>query len=89
MRTIEFDTYIGEAKVSLVCKVDGDAVERVTPYFKDRAWPKLQRWADEWIDTDEGRDAVAEAIAYDDECARDDYADFQRRQRIDDELTNR
>lgn len=89
MRTIEISTWIGEAYVTFSCELDGDAVEKVTPYWNDKKHPKLQRWADEWIDSDEGRDAVADALHDLKAYEADDYADFLRDQRIDDELMNR
>lgn len=89
MRYIDITTWIGDAQVTLSCGVQGNAVEKVTPYFRDRKWFKLQRWANEWIDSDEGRDAVADALSDLKTYEADEYADFKRRERIDDRLTDR
>lgn len=89
MRYIDITTWIGDAQVTLSCGVTGDSVEKVTPYFNDRKHPKLQRWANEWIDSDKGRDAVADALYDLKAYEEDDYADFKRRERIDDRLTDR
>lgn len=89
MRHIDITTWIGDAQVTLSCELYGDAVEKVTPYFKNRKWPKLQRWANEWLDSDEGCDAVADALYDLKAYEEDDYADFIRQQRIDDALMDR
>lgn len=72
---IEFDTYIGDAKVTLLCRVDGDAVEKVTPYVRGHKHPKLQRWAESFVNSNEGRDAVVDAIADEQENIRNSYPD--------------
>lgn len=60
---VDISIEIGHATVTLSCLVQGDAVERVTPYYEGRRWPKLQRWADAYITSDAGRDQVGDAIA--------------------------
>lgn len=89
MRTIEISTWIGEAYVTLSCELYGDAVEKVTPYLNGKKHPRLQRWANEWIGSDEGCDAVADALYELKAYEEDSHADFLRDQRIDDELMNR
>ena len=89
MRHIDIVACVGEAEVTLSCRVQGGSVEKVTPHFKGRHWPKLQRWAEAWLDSDEGRDAVSDALADLHAYEADDYADFLRDQRIDDALTDR
>ena len=53
---------VGNAEVTLSCRVQGGAVEKVTPYFNDRKHPKLQRWAEAWLDSSKGRDRLQDAI---------------------------
>ena len=59
MPWIDVTAYVGDAEVTLSCLVKDGSVEKVTPYFNGRRHPKLQRWAEAWLDSDEGCDAVA------------------------------
>lgn len=77
---IDINTWIGDAYVTLSCLVKGGSVERVTPYWNDRKHPKLQRWAEAWLDSDDGRDAVSDALYKHAIGEEDAYVDFRYRQ---------
>lgn len=72
---VDVDVEIGAAKVTLSCLVQGGDVERVTPYFNGRRWPKLQRWADAFVASDHGRDVLDDAIADAEDDRANDYPD--------------
>lgn len=72
---VDVDVKIGDAKVTLSCLVRGGDVERVTPYFNGRRWPKLQRWADAFAASDHGRDVLDDAIADAEDDRANDYPD--------------
>lgn len=46
---------------------------------------RINQWAEDWLD--DNYSVVVAAAQYDLDAQADDYADFKRRQRIDDKLT--
>ena len=59
--------------MNLCCRVDGDEVTKLTPYFNGTRWPKLYRWAREYLSTEAGRHALHVAIEREQENIRNDY----------------
>lgn len=60
---IDITTYIGDAEITISCYVQDGSCERVTAYVKGRRQPKLQRYAEDYVQSVDGSWKLADACA--------------------------
>ena len=65
MQYIDIEVTVGFVDITLCCGVSEGCVEKVTGYIDGRPNPRLQRWAEAYINSDEGRDQISDACADD------------------------
>jgi len=61
MQYIDIEVTVGFIDITLSCGVVGGTVEKVTGFIDGKRNPRLQRWAERYVDSDAGRDQVADA----------------------------
>ena len=63
MQYIDLEVTVGNIDITLTCGVSEGCVEEVTGYVNGVENPRLRRWANRYVDSDEGRDRIADACA--------------------------
>lgn len=63
MQYIDLEVTVGNIDITLTCGVSEGCVEKVTGYVNGVKNPRLQRWAEAYIASDEGCDQIIDACA--------------------------
>lgn len=63
MQFIDIEVTVGFVDITLSCGVVNGTVEKVTGFIGGKRNPRLQRWAERYVNSSEGSDQISDACA--------------------------